>query len=51
MTPPLPPESPLGDPAAISADDVERAKLAWAQAVPAEYRNLLEADPEDVQPV
>lgn len=50
MTPPLPPEQSLPDPAEITAEDVERARLAWERDAPPEYRNLLDAEPKEPTP-
>lgn len=35
------------DGAVITADDVERSKLAWEKSAPERYRKLLEAQPEE----
>lgn len=43
MTPPLP---PLPDGSDITADDIERAKLAFRKAAPPEFKNLLDAESE-----
>lgn len=37
----------LNDLSAISAEDVERAKLAFEEDAPAEWKNLLSAEPDD----
>ncbi len=43
MTTPILPD-PLPLPPELTAEDVARAKQAWRDAVPPEFRNLLDAE-------
>lgn len=44
--PDLPPEPGPDDPARITPEDVERAKLRWRQVAPAGLEDLLDAGTE-----
>jgi hypothetical protein len=36
----------MGDGAAITPDDIERARLRFRETAPAQFKNLLDAEPE-----